>query len=327
MPQNTFKWTMRTLAVLVLSAGINAMAQHGTTKISLEEQAGESSETGPAGPIPFHLARGVPVVQVILNGHGPYSFLVDTGTNGTLVEQPVLDQLSVSAQTVVPFHSTTADGATPEATLETIAVGGLKLHKLQVAVLKQGQLAIYGDQVQGVLGECFLKHFDLLLDYQHGVLMLDMSSALAASLMGEHIVFRRSGLSPEGVVPDRILVPSKLPAFTRDPLACLVDSGTHFAVIFLRNGPMVRLQATRPQINLSSPFGGSSDCRIQPSRVEVGSERVRSIDILACQDHKQAASDSDCLLPTNLFHAVFISHRGGYIILNPQFVEQASLNP
>jgi predicted aspartyl protease len=329
MSGNTFKGTM--VVVLLLSAGVSAIAQRGTVRISPENvpggagRANESRENGPAGPVPFHLARGVPVVQVVLNGHGPYSFLVDTGTNVTLVAQPVLDQLSVSTQTIVPLHSVTGDGTTSETTLETVAVGGLRLYKLEVGTLKRGQLAIYGDQVQGVLGEDFLKHFDLLLDYQHGVLTLDMSSALADTLMGEHVAFRRSGVSHGEEVPDRILVQSKLPSFNGSSMACLVDSGTYLAVIFLRDGSMERLAGTHPQMNLSSPFGGNSACVIEPSRVEVGGKRVRSTDVLACEDNKQANADSDCLLPTNLFRSVFISHRGGYIVMNPQFMEQASL--
>ena len=90
---------------------------------------------------------------------------------------------------------------------------------------------------------------------------------------------------------------------------------------------MSRLQETRAQMNLSSPFGGDSACVIEPSRVEVGGERVRSTDVLACVGKKQVEADFDCLLPTNLFRSVFISHRGGYIVMNPQFVERASLNP
>jgi predicted aspartyl protease len=306
--------------MLMLFAGIGAMAQG--------EIAKSSPETGPAGPVPFLLARGVPVVQVVLNGHGPYSFLVDTGTNVTLVEQPVLDQLSVSAQTIVSIHSTTGDGATSEATLESIAVGNLNLHKMEVAVLKHGQLAIYGDRVLGVLGENFLKHFDLVLDYQHGVLLLDSSSALGDSLMGEHVAFRSSGLSREGVVPNRILVQSKLPAFEARPLACLVDSGAHLAVIFLQERLIRwRLQGARAQTNLRSPIGSSSPCLIEPSGVEVGSERVRRTDVVACEENKRSDADFDCLLPTNLFRSVFISHRGGYIVMNPQFVERASLVP
>lgn len=322
MPGSNLKWKTRTILLLLLSAAISATAQHEMTEISPDVPARDSAENPAAGTVPFLLTKGVPVVQVFLNGHGPYSFLVDTGTNVTLVEQPVLDQLSISAQTMVPLHSATVDSSTPEAILETIALAGLNLHKMEVSVLKRGQLAIYGDHVLGVLGEDFLKHFDLLLDYRHGVLTLDMSSTLAASLTGEHIAFLRSGQSPGGLVPDRILVQSKLPAFNSDAMACLVDSGTHLAVIFLRESSMSRMQETGSSMNLSSPIGGSSNCRVEPSRVEVGNERVRSTDVVACTGKKQADADFDCLLPTNLFRSVFISHLGGYVVLNPQVVEQ-----
>lgn len=328
MPSHIFKRTTRIVVALVLSTSINAMARQAITKSSAEDISGESVADGAASPIPFHLARGVPVVQVILNGHGPYNFLVDTGTNVTLVERPVLDQLFVSMQNTVPLRSTTGDGAASATILETVAVGGLKLHRMEVGVLKRGQLTLYGSEVLGVLGEDFLKNFDLLLDYQHGVLVLDMSSVLAASMMGEHVAFERSGLSPGGVVPDRILVQSKLRAFKGDPLACLVDSGTHQTVIFLRDRLVSDTQSPRAPISLGSPLGGNSDCLVEPSRVEVGSERVRSTDIVACQGKRQADADFDCLLPTNLFRSVFISHRGGYIVLNPQAVkQQARITP
>jgi hypothetical protein len=49
------------------------------------------------------------------------------------------------------------------------------------------QLKAADSRIRGILGENFLEHFDLLIDYRQHVLCLDNSKILARAVKGEHV--------------------------------------------------------------------------------------------------------------------------------------------
>jgi hypothetical protein len=53
--------------------------------------------------------------------------------------------------------------------------------------LGEGQLGILESHAQGILGENFLKHFDVLIDNDRHTLALDRTNGLAQSLAGERL--------------------------------------------------------------------------------------------------------------------------------------------
>ena len=47
--------------------------------------------------------------------------------------------------------------------------------------------------IQGILGEDFLEHFDMLIDNAHSLLCLDDTGAMRAGVKGTHIPLRGFG--------------------------------------------------------------------------------------------------------------------------------------
>jgi len=111
---------------------------------------------------------GRPVVDgVYVNGHGPYRFLVDTGSNVNLIEAGLARKIGMNAKFQVDLAS--SSGKTPmggsdgnEVALGPAKAGGQK-------ILFSGLEAVHNrmPDVQGVLGQWFLVRFDYLLDL-HG---------------------------------------------------------------------------------------------------------------------------------------------------------------
>ena len=99
--------------------------------------------------------RGYLVVQVSINGSGPYSFLLDTGSNRTLVRNDLLDTLRISPGRPVPANMATGVSYLHQTVVSRVEVAGLAVHDLAIEGIDGGQISRLGESVEGVLGEDF----------------------------------------------------------------------------------------------------------------------------------------------------------------------------
>src|SRR5271167_757988 len=85
-----------------------------------------AAQTADATSVPIRMVDGAPVVQVMLNGKGPYNFLIDTGSNYSAVQRKVLAELSIPLEDQVVIE-TAMGGSIHErkTTVESMSVGGL----------------------------------------------------------------------------------------------------------------------------------------------------------------------------------------------------------
>lgn len=121
--------------------------------------------TGEAARLPMSFDRAMPVVEVMVNGRGPYRFGIDTGAQGHGRVAPALAQelgLAVSGQSIA------GDGSGQTQTrqryrADRLTLGGLTFEGAELTELNdpRGQLA----GIQGILGlDLFARHL-LTLDY------------------------------------------------------------------------------------------------------------------------------------------------------------------
>jgi hypothetical protein len=101
---------------------------------------------------------------VYVNGHGPYRFLVDTGSNVDLIETELARKIGMKPTFVVDLASSSGKVQTPgsdgnQVTLDSVEAGEQKF-------LFTGLEAVHklDPDVRGVLGQWFLSRFDYLLD-------------------------------------------------------------------------------------------------------------------------------------------------------------------
>ncbi len=117
------------------------------------------------GEVKMRVEGGRPVVDgVYVNGHGPYRFLVDTGSNVNLIEIGLARKIGMNASFRTDLASTS--GKTPmagcdgnEVALDSVKAGNQKF-------LLTGLEAVHqlDPEVRGVLGQWFLGNFDYRLD-------------------------------------------------------------------------------------------------------------------------------------------------------------------
>jgi hypothetical protein len=241
---------------------------------------------------------------------------LDTGANITLVERRLLQQLHMSAHESVTID--TSLGATPsqQAVLASVAVGGIVVQQVAVDSIEPIQLGAHQGHVRGLLGENFLKYFDVLIDNEQQILTLDQTSGLQDALSGEHLQLLRFGSFNGSPTADRIVVRLTVPSFLQEPLLFLVDSGTNTAMLYPSPGLARRAMQSSQQGRVRS-LDDTQNCQYEKARLELGSSTFRGIELAACEGLTRNKTDTDGLLPTRIFRQLFISHRGAYVIANP----------
>jgi hypothetical protein len=81
--------------------------------------------------------------------------------------------------------------------------------------------------VRGILGEDFLEHFDLLIDYAHRLLCFDDSAVMRAEVKGPHIALVASAQTADRApLPKLLIIAARLSGETR-PVRLVLDSGAN----------------------------------------------------------------------------------------------------
>jgi predicted aspartyl protease len=123
-------------------------------------------------PLRFNFVReSLVVIPVLLNGRGPYQFLLDTGATHSIMSGALAGELNIPAgkgETLI-----TAGGRVPVsiASIETIQIGGLRITQARIAVTNADLLRTL--HVDGIIGADYLKQFKISIDYTHRLLSIE----------------------------------------------------------------------------------------------------------------------------------------------------------
>jgi predicted aspartyl protease len=257
---------------------------------------------------PYRGTRSVVAVKV--NGAGPYDFMVDTGATITVLDTALFHELGL--QVMGSSRIVSSAGVTnqvlsqvKEITLDCLSVQNIKVVSMQSPLQGSDYHA-----VRGVLGENFLRHFDILFDNQDRTMTLDAAGGLADSLAGERLPIIFPPLPLEAENRYQPMISAELQGYGRARF--LLDSGaTEF--MFVQWGDPLSLGDTRVRT-----VNGSLACESANKRVHLGKGMVSNLPMVSCQSATVKPQDSQGILPTGIFRQVFISHGGSYAILNPQ---------
>jgi predicted aspartyl protease len=274
--------------------------------------------------VPMKEVLGREIVKVSINGNGPYDFVLDTGANITLVKRQLLLKLNIPVSETVKVTTSVGESQYQRAKADSIEIAGLSVQNLELNTLEGSEAGLPGGRVQGILGENFLRHFDLLIDNEQHTLVLDRESSLEDALYGEHLRFLAFGSYDLASTPNRIVVQLKVPALLLNPLFFVIDSGASSAMLYPLAGGVALRAMQNSQPGTMRGLGESRTCRFQKITLELGTGSFRGIDLVACEGLTRNVMDSDGLLPTRIFRQLFISHRAGYVIANPQLADRAS---
>jgi hypothetical protein len=172
--QNSFSRRRRIafgFCVLTAGSALPAAAQHVL-------QAPEPEITLPSGGVrvPLHTASKHPIVQVMLNGQGPFDFVVDSAAGMSLVDNVLVEQLGLPTLGEAHVGDATSQAARPAkiVTLDELRVGEAAFKNS--AAVATGFRDLFADDPNppvGILGFNLFRKLLVTFDYPGGVLRIE----------------------------------------------------------------------------------------------------------------------------------------------------------
>src|SRR5213595_2979188 len=167
------------------------------------------------------------VIPVKVNEAGPFDFMVDTGSQVTVIDPSLASQLDLKAQARVGLVSVASLAQASATILNTLEAGSKVIEKSPAIVQDLRPIQAADPRIRGVLGESFLAHFDLLIDYAHRLLCLDDTGGMRDIVHGEHIPLISPQYS-EDELPfmERLVISVHLSGTGTRPILLQLDSGS-----------------------------------------------------------------------------------------------------
>ena len=262
-----------------------------------------------ASVTPRIVAHTFLVIPVKVNQQGPFDFMVDTGSQVTIIDPSLGAELSLKPRERVELVFAAGHADASLSVLDSLEAGFQTVAHPFAIVHDLGQVKAADSRIRGVLGEDFLAHFDVLLDYQHTMLCLDGSGRMAAQVRGERI----SLVGPQDPADDlpfavRLVLAVALSGVGARPLLLQLDSGSNSAILYQTGGksrlPLLD-QARSPRGALSMAPPEFAD--LPPQQLRIGANTMRDIPFVTPVRSADTETREDGLLPTLLFQRVSAS--------------------
>jgi len=242
-------------------------------------------------PLAADLSRRM-TAPVRINGRGPFTFVIDTGANVTVLSQELADVLGLQATGEGEVHGVVGVERAPVTVVGELTVGAAKALELQTPILRKQELG--GD---GLLGVDVMRNRVVSLDFARWEFAIGPVLNHAFRSIGEG--GRLTGGSGEVIAGNSVRVPARQrfgQLMTVDalvdgvPVAAFIDSGAQSTV-----GNSALLSAVsegnpngeqRAQVTLVSATGQTIGGELLSMReLRVGSMRIRRLPVAFADLH------------------------------------------
>jgi predicted aspartyl protease len=269
--------------------------------------------------VSFRLVRNyLVVVPVRINGEGPFDFILDTGTNTTVVTPELASQLKLKPTGQVSLITPSGAKTVPRAILENLKMGTKPIERLEVIYDGLQGVRSIDRNIHGILGQNFLCRFNYLLQYPKRQIEFEENGEWEGKFQGTQLpVFEDEG---------KQIVVTLAGAPFNSTLRFVLDSAASDLVIFASVASTMELDAERGGSFLLTASSRSSPVRMQRIQaLQIGSERLFNIKAAVVQYSELIPNRSeDGLLPTSLFDTIVFQNDKHMVILNPKVKENPS---
>jgi Aspartyl protease len=283
--------------------------------------AAEPHCPGNVAGVPFRLVnRHWIVLAVSIDHTGPYDFLLDSGTQITMIDPSLATAIHLDTQGAAVVTGVGSGQSASYAQLDRIEAGSHSVAKQKVLVHDLQSFQSPTLHLHGILGEDFLEQFDVLIDNEHRLLCLDDSTAMRAEVKGPHIPLVLTAEADKvGGMAGLLLVTVRLSDAQR-PLRLLLDSGANEPILFNISQYMV-LRASHEVAIRGSGVDGAQPIfsPLPPQEVKIGSLKMPGVAFFSTTTEKDSfVQGFDGVLNTGLFRRVFIDHSDHFAVLEPR---------
>jgi predicted aspartyl protease len=184
-------------------------------------------------------------VPVLINGKGPFRFIVDSGATRTVISNTLAVQLGLPSAGTVPLHSVGGESDVPAVHIDSLYVGALPAKEIVAPVLDEANLGGLG-----ILGIDTLKGKKVVIDLVHHAMSVEPADkgAEEPTQPNEIVVTARSRLG-QLVLADADVAGQKVYA--------VVDTGSMVTLgnLTLRDKLVRRKRATPQQVTITDVTG------------------------------------------------------------------------
>jgi hypothetical protein len=113
--------------------------------------------------------------------------MLDTGSQLTIIDPSLAALFDVKSREKVVLVATSNVFQASVVVLDSLETGSMGVAKPLAAVQDLGPIQAADPRIRGVLGENFLAHFDVLIDYPHRLLCLAPANLMQKELRDERI--------------------------------------------------------------------------------------------------------------------------------------------
>jgi Aspartyl protease len=261
------------------------------------------------------------IVAVSVNHSGPYNFLLDTGTQMTMVDPSLATELHLNTQDSAVVAGVGFRAGASLAQLDLLEAGSHAVANQKVLVFDFQNPHFVDLHYRGVLGEDFLGQFDILIDNDHKLLCLDDLSALAAAVKGPHIALAAPAQAANGMPALRSLIMTALLSDETRPVRLKLDSGTNVSFLF-NTARYMPLELLRSVSMLGGGLDGAqhSYATMPLQDLQIGPFKIPRVSFFTFAGARRDSSptDFDGMLSTGFFRRVFICHTQHFVVLDPR---------
>ena len=296
----------------------------GLALLTASVVSGEARCPGNAETIRYHsLDHSQIAVSVTVDRTGPYEFLVDTGSQVTIIEPSLAAELELKPQGDIDVSAVGNHSQTELVSPDLMEVGSFAVRRPLVVVESLAQIQALHPKIRGLLGGSFLGHFDLLIDYAHKLLCFDETKQMRQDVQGEHVaVVQQSDGVQNPPFPHRLLIPVHIDGEGSRDVLLMLDSESNVPLLYTGNlkTPVWLLRDHTRTGNVAGN-GSQMALTVLPSEeVRIGSRVRRELAFLvpAGAGSRLIGAGEDGLLPTAIFKRVFISYADHFVIFDPR---------
>lgn len=255
------------------------------------------------------------IASVTINDHGPYDFLIDTGTNTTLLDPKLAAELAIQPKDRLQLASLSNSAGVPRYFLQKVSLGSAALSNLEALAVPLTQLTALDRNIRGILGMNFLLHFSFRLDFDHSSV--------------EIYPFPETARIPDGLrVPvqineSRLLIAIASSAAPHGIWKLALDSGISQLLVF-QDRILPQHESSKPSPQPKRLMQVSTNMAHQVATTEllqdvsIAETRLPDQEVVVLRnDLLKPIDPQDGLLPAVLFHSVFFDRMTATLIVSP----------
>jgi predicted aspartyl protease len=256
----------------------------------------------------FRLAHNTLVVVPVMAGkEGPFDFVLDTGANTSVVDPTIAAHVAMVEIDTVPQTTLAGIRTLTRGVLPALSVGAMHVENVEVVLKDLSEFRKFDSRIEGIAGQNFLAHFSYLVDYQKRVFRIEQDTEIRDAIGGDRV--------PLEAGENQMLVLLDAQSRNHAKLRLLLDSGANSIVLLRTAAQALELSPQAEEVATTS----NGQIGLQTGRLHellIGREKFH--DLPVALPAAELSNIGDGLLPTNLFTALYINSREGFVVLNPR---------